>query len=402
MGFADVVADKVFHDLVLARVLEPTSEKDSLRVLDEAGVAAVSYPTLKRHLPKFAAGEFRAVVASACAARAGVGPAALAFYDVTTLCFETDEGDGFREPGFSKERRLEPQITVGLLTDRSGMPLTVDAFEGNKAETKTMIPVVKSFTAAHGISGVTVVADAGMLSEANPKDVEDAGWSLIVGGRPPEVPYQAAEWQRAHPGQQPAGKLVLSQPTPMGPKADQRRRTTCYQYKLDRAKRALHGIDAQIGKAEKAVAGKAPVKRNRFVVLEGARKPVNRQLEAKARALAGWKSYVTNLNDADPAFVIGAHHELWHVERAFKMSKHDLRARPIYHHKQESTQAHLTIVFAALAISRWLEQQTGWTIKRLVKTPRRYRTDTIRVGNHTFQAQPDIPDDIRDLLQHIT
>jgi len=61
-------------------------------------------------------------------------------YDVTTLWFETDTGDGFREPGFSKERRLEPQITVGLLTDASGAPLMVDAFEGNRAETRTMIP----------------------------------------------------------------------------------------------------------------------------------------------------------------------------------------------------------------------------------------------------------------------
>ena len=60
--------------------------------------------------------------------------------DVTTLYFETDHGDGFREPGFSKERRLEPQITIGLLTDAAGFPLMVEAFEGNKAETTTMLP----------------------------------------------------------------------------------------------------------------------------------------------------------------------------------------------------------------------------------------------------------------------
>ena len=71
-------------------------------------------------------------------------------YDVTTLYFETDEGDGFREPGFSKERRLEPQITVGLLTDVRGFPLMVNAFEGNTAETKTILPVVQAFAAAHG------------------------------------------------------------------------------------------------------------------------------------------------------------------------------------------------------------------------------------------------------------
>ena len=62
-------------------------------------------------------------------------------FDVSTLYFETDAGDGFREPGFSKERRLEPQITLGLLTDATGFPLTVEAFEGNKAETATMLSV---------------------------------------------------------------------------------------------------------------------------------------------------------------------------------------------------------------------------------------------------------------------
>jgi hypothetical protein len=79
-----------------------------------------------------------------------------------TLYFETDQGDGFREPGFSKERRLEPQITVGLLTDARGFPLMVHAFEGNEAETKTILPVVQAFIAAHQLPEVTVVADDGM------------------------------------------------------------------------------------------------------------------------------------------------------------------------------------------------------------------------------------------------
>jgi transposase len=82
-------------------------------------------------------------------------------YDVSTLYFETNEGDGFREPGYSKERRLDPQITIGMLTDAARLLLMVSAFEGNKAETKTMLPVIEAFMAAHQIPGVTVVADAG-------------------------------------------------------------------------------------------------------------------------------------------------------------------------------------------------------------------------------------------------
>ena len=109
---------------------------------------------------------WRRGLAAACAAHAALGPASLVLYDVSTLYFETDAGDGFREPGFSKERRLEPQITIGLLTDAAGFPLMVEAFEGNKAETKTMLPVITAFMAAHQLPDVTVVADAGMISEA--------------------------------------------------------------------------------------------------------------------------------------------------------------------------------------------------------------------------------------------
>ncbi len=93
----------------------------------------------------------------------------MVLYDVSTLYFETDAGDGFREPGFSKERRLEPQITIGLLTDAAGFPLMVEAFEGNRAETTTMLPTIEAFMAAHQLADVTIVADAGMISDANKK-----------------------------------------------------------------------------------------------------------------------------------------------------------------------------------------------------------------------------------------
>src|SRR5207342_2336293 len=97
-----------------------------------------------------------------------------------------------------------------------------------------------------------------------------------------------------------------------------------YQYRHDRARRALRGIDEQIAKAEKAVAGKTPVKRNRFIQLTGGTKKVNRTLEAKARALAGIKGYVTNLDGVTAAFVIDAYHRLFQIEKSFRMSKHDL------------------------------------------------------------------------------
>ena len=111
----------------------------------------------------------------------------------------------------------------------------------------------------------------------------------------------------------------------MGVKADQHRRTIIYQYRADRAKRTLRGIDEQIAKAEKAVKGQAAAKRNRYVQLTGGTKTINRDLEAKTRALAGLKRYVTNLA-APPRVRAGCLPQLWQVERSFRMSKSDLRA----------------------------------------------------------------------------
>jgi hypothetical protein len=171
-----------------------------------------------------------------------------------------------------------------------------------------------------------------------------------------------------------------------------------YQFRHDRARRTLRGIDEQVAKAQRAVEGHAPVKRNRYIQLTGATKSVNRTLEAKTRALAGWKGYTTNLVGRPASFVIDAYHQLWHIEKAFRMSKHDPQARPIYHHLRESIEAHLSIVFAAMAVSHYIETQTGWSIKKFVRTARRYRTVKIKAGNQTLTAADPLPDDLRAVL----
>jgi Transposase DDE domain len=396
--------DEVFRDLVLARIIEPTSKLDSARVLEEVGVAAAVYRTVTRRLRGYAKKEFRKKLAAACAKQAGLGRATLCLYDVTTLYFETDAGDGFREPGFSKERRLEPQITVGLLTDGSGFPLMVEAFEGNRAETATMLPVITAFKQAHGLRDVVVVADAGMVSEANKHAIEAEGLWFILGARIPHVPHVVEAWQKAHPEEQIPDGHIFTQPWPAGPTDGRRDHVFYYQYRADRARRTLRGIDEQVAKAEAAVAGKVPVKRNRFIALDGATKSVNRALEAKARALAGIKGYVTNLppgDGYDAQFVIGAYHQLWRIEQSFRMSKSDLQARPIYHRKKDSINAHLTVVFAALAVTRWIEDQTGWSIKKFIRTARRYRSIQIQAGEHIITAEDPLPKELAQALDKV-
>jgi len=277
----------------------------------------------------------------------------------------------------------------------------VDAFEGNTAETKTIIPLIQRFVAAHGIGGVTVVADAGMMSEANLADIEDAGWSFVIGGKLPDVPYLVKQCGKTTP--------TMSRPTAWSSPSRRSwgRRPTSGAAQSSTSTRPTGpagpctASSSRSPRPEKAVAGQAAIKRNRFLTLTGGTRTVNRDLEAKVRALAGWKPYVTNIVDADPAWIIGAYHHLWRIEHAFRMSKHDLRARPVYHRKRESIDAHLTVVFAALAVSHRIETRTGWTIKKFVRALRRYRTVKINTGSHTLTAEDPLPDDIREALTAI-
>ena len=228
--------------------------------------------------------------------------------------------------------------------------------------------------------------------------------SFILGARIPFLPDVVREWRDKHPDEAIPDGLVLTQPWP-ATSAEKARgipdRAIHYQYRHDRARRTLRGIDEQVAKAERAVEGKAAVKRNRFIKLTGATKSINRDLEAKARALAGWKGYTTNLTDQTAEFVIDAYHQLWRIEQSFRMSKHDLQARPIYHRTRESIEAHLSIVFAALAVSHWLEHQTGWSIKKFVRTARRFRTVQIQAGRQTLTAAEPLPDDLAEALTKI-
>jgi hypothetical protein len=181
--------------LVLGRIIEPTSKLDTVRVLGELGVDSPTRVTFMRCLKRVLARDYRATVAKACYRHATRrGGLALVLYDVTTLYFETPREDGLRKVGMSKERRVDPQITLGLLTTGGGFPLAVHMFEGNRAETKTLISVLTQFREQHpDTADIVVVADAGMLSAANLLALQQAKFSFIVGSKVSKAPYDLAE-----------------------------------------------------------------------------------------------------------------------------------------------------------------------------------------------------------------
>jgi hypothetical protein len=403
VGF-DVLADEAFRAMVLARIVEPSSKADSLRVLAELGAPCPSLRTLFRSLKRCQDRDYRATIAKACtafSARAG-GMGALVMYDVTTLHFETGDEDALRKVGMSKEHRVDPQVQVGLLVDPSGFPLEVHLFEGNTAETTTLLPVLRAFQQRHGVTGMVVVADAGMLSANNLNAIEDAGFSFIVGSRITKAPYDLAEHFATH-GDYFTDGQILESARAMGSGKHERQRRVVYQWSFKRSKRDDKAINAQIARAEKVAAGKAPLARTRFLKVTGATKELDQATIDRARQLAGLKGYVTNLAPAamDGAAVIRAYHELWQVERSFRMTKSDLRARPVFHHEREAIEAHLTVVFTALAVSRYLQDRSGVSIKKLVHTLRAARSATIEINGQRITLEPELTGTASTILDRL-
>jgi DDE family transposase len=391
LGF-DQIHDDDFANLVIARLVEPTSKLDTVRVLADLGLNLTSEDRLQRCLKRIIASNYRNKLAKLCFAHASQGTGiTLVLYDVTTLYFEVQKEDDYRISGMSKERRLEPQIIVGLLVDQNGFPLELQSFEGNRAETTTVLPVVESFKRKHGLTDVTVVADAGMLSAKNLTALDEAGYTYIVGSRMNKIPYDIAEYQQT---KELADNQIITSLTAV---EGQR---IVYQYRAKRAALDLRNIEKQVAKAEKIVRGTTTAKKAKFLTVKTKEKGLNQALIDKARALAGIKGYVTNLDVPDEQ-IITYYHQLWHVEQSFRMSKSDLKARPIFHRVQEAIEAHLTVVMAALAIGKTIEGKIDMTTKRFVKRLRTVRSGVVIIDGKEYPAKAALPEDVDNLLRKL-
>jgi len=422
LGF-DVVGDEVFRDLVIARVVEPTSLLDVDRVLAEMGRVSASLATRKRALRRAHAGTYRDQIATACFAHACTsGDISLVLYDVTTLYFEADKEDdgatGLRKVGYSKERRVDPQIVVGLLVDRAGFPLEIGCYQGNKAETQTIVPIVKQFQDRHNIADMVIVADAGMLSASNLRELHEANLRFIVGSRMTKAPVDLASHFRWHGDAFTDGQLIDTITPRSGhhrhaasdpaTKAEPVWDTTTHPgswravwaHSSRRAVRDTTTLTRQENKAKAVIAGEKTARTPRFVTISNGTATLDKASLARAGRLVGLKGYVTNIPATlMPAEeVIASYHDLWHVEQSFRMSKTDLRARPMFARTRDAIEAHLTIVFTALAVSREAQHRTGLSLRRLLRTLKPLRSATVEINGVPTTIPPALSPDQQTLL----
>jgi transposase len=282
-------------------------------------------------------------------------------------------------------------------------------FEGNKAETATIVPIIKQFQSRHGLADMVVVADAGMLSAGNLRELDEANLRFIVGSRMTKAPNDLASHFRWHGDAFRDGQLIDTVTPRTGHtnennpalRAEPVWDPTEYPGSWRAAwaysrKRAVHDnttLTAQENRAREVIVGQKPARTPRFVKTAGGKPSLDEASLARARQLAGLKGYMTNIpaNIMAAGEVIGSYHDLWHVEQSFRMSKTDLRPRPMFHRTRDAIEAHLTTVFTALAISRTVQNRTGLAVRNVIKQLRPLRSATIAINGTRHSPPTSLP-----------
>jgi transposase len=277
------------------------------------------------------------------------------FYDVTTLYFEIENGDDLRKTGYSKEgKHQHPQILLGLLVSVDGYPLAYEIFEGNKFEGHTMLPVVESFRKKYRLNELIIIADAGLLSNDNIEQLREKKYQYILGAR---IKNESKAWKEK------ILSLSLSDGESIALEKDPDQ-TLIVSYSVKRAKSDAANRKKGLEKLERSIARGKLTKQhinnrgyNKYLKMDGA---INITIDyEKYKTDSKWdglKGYLTNTKMLKD-HIIENYQSLWKIEKAFRISKTDLRIRPIYHRIRERIEAHICIAFCAYKIYKELDRQ---------------------------------------------
>lgn len=278
----------------------------------------------------------------------------IAFYDLTTLYFEASDEDDLRKTGFSKDGKAQnPQILLALLVSTDGHPLAYEIFEGNKSEGHTLIPVAEAFKKKYQLPSLILVADAGLLSSDNITELIRLNYPFILGAR---MKNEAdAIKQQIVSQKYTDGKTITLH--------KQKNIRLIVNYSKKRAKKDAHLRKQGLDRLEKSLSsGKLTKEKinnrgyNKYLKIKN---EIAVEIDYKAfRADNKWnglKGYITNCN-LKKKEVMENYKHLWTIEKAFRISKTDLRVRPIYHRLERRIKTHICIAFCSYKIYKELER----------------------------------------------
>jgi len=356
IGF-NKIKDDLFKRLVLARLCFPSSKLKTTELLERYHSFGIDVDVIYRYMDKLFNTQKQIVqdISYQHTLKIFDSQLSIVFYDVTTLYFEIDNEDELRKTGFSKDgKHQHPQIVLGLLVSLDGYPLAYDLFEGNKFEGHTMLPVIEAFKEKYKLTQLVIVADSGLMSNENIEQLNDKGYEYILGAR---IKNESAD----------ITKKILNLKLKNGACAiikKGKRIRLIVSYSTSRAKKDKANRDKGIRKLEKQIQSGRLTKTqinnkgyNKFLKLEGEIEISIDQDKLKAASKwDGLKGYNTNTKLSGQKIIENYKH-LWRIEKAFRISKTDLKIRPIFHRLERRIQAHICIAFVAYKVYKELERQ---------------------------------------------
>jgi transposase len=356
----DKINKQLLLDLVTIRVLEPASKLRSIELLDTYFGIKHRRQSYYQSAPQWLLlkEKIESIVVK-FARRSYDFNFDLLFYDVTTLYFETFEEDELRRNGFSKDSKSQqPQILVALMVTKEGFPIAYSIFSGNTFEGHTIIPVVNAFINKHAVKEFTVVADAAMISTTNIQELQKNSINYIVGARLGNLSNEMIELIDT--------KIIREDGKNIRIKTDNG--YLICDYSSVRYRKDKYEMEKQIEKARAIIETPSKGKKVKFVKTTGEQVVLNQVLIEKTKKLLGIKGYCTNLDESivSNQNIIERYHELYRVEQAFRISKHDLQTRPIFHFKEDPINLHILICFMALVVSKHIELTTGDSIRKFL------------------------------------
>ncbi len=355
IGF-NKVNSSLFRNLVISRLCYPVSKLRTSNYLFQEKNIDIPVHQIYRYLDKLHdQKELIQKISYEHTLKVLGGVISVVFYDVTTLYFQVDNEDEIRKRGFSKEgKHQNPQIVLGLLVSIDGYPLAFEIFEGNKFEGHTMLPILDSFRKRYNIEQLVIVADSGLLSSQNISELIEKDYEFILGARIKNenqtmknkiLALTLNDGQSKIIEKQEGIRLIISH-------SDKRAKKD----KFNR-ERGLLRLEKQIktGKLTKSNINNRGY--NKYLKMDGKVK-ISIDID-KFNADEKWdglKGYITNTNLKKNEIIENYGH-LWKIEKAFRISKHDLKVRPIYHRIQKRIEAHITINFVAYKVYKELERK---------------------------------------------
>ncbi len=352
------IEEPIFRHIVLARLTYPVSKLRTTEYLLQHQNISIDVDKIYRFLDKFHK-EYKEKIEKIVYEHSKkiLGEIRIVFYDMTTLYFEAENEDDLRKIGFSKDGKFQcPQIMLGLLVGENGYPIGYDIFEGNTFEGHTMIPAIQKIQKKYNLPKPIIIADSGLLSKDNLEQLKKKEYEFILSAR---IKNETDQIKKEI--------LEKSQTITNGQsiritKSD--RNILIISYSEKRAKKDAHNREKGINRLKKKITGGKLTKSsinnrgyNKYLHMEGETKVTldDEKIELD-KAWDGLKGYLTNSKILSNDEIIANYKHLWKIEKAFRISKSDLRIRPIFHRKRDRIEAHLTIAFAAYAVYKELER----------------------------------------------